>query len=79
MSVASKVIGVSTEDVRKKGLRRVSRSLWNPEEPKIMAKDETTGRHVNFYQVYKKHPVIFYGMIAGVILYAVMRVRSMLR
>ncbi len=79
MSVASKVIGVSSEDLRRKGIRRVSRSLWNPDEPKIMAKDETTGRHVNFYQLYKKHPVVFYSMVAGVILYGVMRARSMLR
>lgn len=79
MGVASRVIGVSPRDVRRKGVRRVSRSLWNPDEPRIMARDETTGRHVNFYQLHDRHPVVFYGFVAGVVLYAVIKLRGMMR
>lgn len=79
MGVASKVIGVSSKDVKDKGVRRVSKSLWNPQEPKIMARDETTGRHINFYQLYNKHPKLFYGMIIGASIYIAMKLRRMMR
>jgi hypothetical protein len=76
-----KVLNVVPQDVKLWQIRQMKRRLWNPEEERIVAGagKAVSGRYINYYQLWNRHPVLFVGLSAVVLLYAVRRARNMVR
>lgn len=65
------VINVVPKNVGARDLLKLKSEMWNSEQDKILIGAGTKyGRHVNFYQLWHKHPLVFYALI-GLLLYRV--------
>lgn len=67
-----KQIGSRPRDlVRKEARQAAVRRAWNREHEKIIVKEG--GRHINLYQLWNRHPVIFVGTVGFLLVVAFLR------
>lgn len=69
MTTKPGIINVMPKNVGVTDLTKLKSEMWNPKENKILVGAGTKyGRHINFYQLWNKHPFIFYALL-GLVVY----------
>ncbi len=61
--IAEKELGSKpSELLHKEAREKAKERVWNPEEEEILVREG--GFHVNFFQLWKRHPIVLIGGIA---------------
>lgn len=77
--VVEKELGARPRDLLHRSARKeAKRRVWNPEEEKIITRDDG-GRYVNLFQVWDRHPVVFLAGAAVIAGLALMNLKSRLK